>query len=200
MRQRASLHGARVPQGEGGGSLLQDPRLEVLGSGRAYYKKRGFSIEGARRLGQEAGFLGKDQVIYLYHPDIGLIIRRADGLPIGSEVLLDQALEADRQHSQNAMLRMQCWNEALHRCKHSPWLTNAVYEQLLQQMGLRTPSGRGYSDSHRQKSEHAQDRRKAKLPQPGELSTTPQPTATDRKSDRKRKPLRSPAIAPLPPA
>jgi hypothetical protein len=146
------------------------------------------------------GLLNRDQLAYTSNQNGRLTFERVDGLPIGAQQLLDRAWEADRQRINNGALYMQCWNETLHRCKRSPWLIPIVYKQLLQEMGLSLPTDRGYSDAHRQKSEYAQEHRTAKLPQPGESPTKPQPAATDRKPDRKRKPPRASAIVLQPPA
>jgi hypothetical protein len=190
----------RVPQEGGRDSTPREQPSAISGLARVYRNKKSVQIQIGIQAARDLGLLDRDQLVYTGDKNSDLTFKRVDGLPIGAEQLLDRAWEADRRRVDNGVLRLRCWNEALHRCKRSPWLTPVVYEQLLQEMGLSLPTDRGYSDAHRQKSEHAQERRKAKLPQLSEPPVEPQPAATDRKPGRKRKSPRASATALLPPA
>jgi hypothetical protein len=200
MKRRVSGHGVRVPPGGGRDSTPQNQAVSISGLARVHFTRKSVQIQIGFQAARALGLLDRDQLAYTSDQNGRLTFDRVDGLPIGAQQLLDRAWEADRQRVDNRVLFMQCWNEALHRCKDSPWLTTVVYEQLLQEMGLRTPDGRGYSNSHRQKSEQARERHKAKIPQGGVSLTEPQPVATDRKPRRKRKPSRASAITLVPSA
>jgi hypothetical protein len=195
MRKRASLHGVRCLPGRGGGSPLQDPRLQVLGTGRLYLGKRDGKLQAARSTWRDAGILHTDSLILALHPDGFLIAFRADGTPLGSETLRNQAFEADRRHLQEGFTRKLMWNEAERVEAISPGAGRALLDELARQGQYRAPSGRGFSPWHQAKSEQARERRKAKLPQLSESPVEPQPAATDRKPGRKRKSSSIPAIA-----
>jgi hypothetical protein len=190
----------RVPPGGGRDSTPQNQAVPVSGLARVYFTKKAVLIQIGFQAARDLGFLDRDQLVYTSDQHGEGTFKRVDGLPPGAEELLDRAWEADRQRIQKGALSMMTWNEAWHLCKRASWAVFEVYEQLRQERGLSLPTDHGYSDAHRQKSEQAQERRVAKLPQLGKSPITPQPTAPDRKSDRKRKPSRAPAIALLPPA
>jgi hypothetical protein len=200
VKKRASLHGARCLPGRGGASPLQDPRLKVLGTGRLYLGKRDGKLQAARSTWRDAGILHADSLILTLHPDGFLIVSRADGKPLGSEILRDQAFEADRQHLQEAFTRRLMWNEAERVEARSPGAGRALLDELARQGQLRVPSGRGFSPWHQAKSEQARERRETKLVQGEELPAEPHPRRGLKQPGRRRKPSRIPAIAPLPPA
>jgi hypothetical protein len=199
MKKRASLHGARCLPGRGGASLLQDPRLKVLGTGRLYVGKRDGKLQAARSTWRDAGILHSDPVILALHPDGFVIVLRADGQPLGSETLRDQAFEADRRHLQEGFTRRLIWNEAERVEARSPGAGRALLDELARQGQLRVPSGRGFSPWHQTKSEQARKRRTAKLPQLSEPPVEPQPVATDHKPGRKQKSTRASTVTLLPP-
>jgi hypothetical protein len=199
VKKRSSGHGVRVPQQGGRDSTPQNQAVPISGLARVYRNKKAVQIQLSIQAARDLGFLDRDQLAYTSDQSGQVTFWRVEGLPIGAEALLDQAWEADLQRIANGALFMQCWNEALHRCKRSPGTFREVFTLLLQEKGLSLPTGRGYSDVHRQKSEQAQERREAKLPQLSEPPIEPQPTATDRKPERKRKPPRAPTVTLLPP-
>jgi hypothetical protein len=176
----------RVLQEGGIDSPPRERTEAVSGLARVYRNKKAVQIQISIQAARDLGLLDRDQLVFTSDQRGHLTFKRVDGLPIGAEQLVDQAWEADSRRIHQAALRMQCWNAAARLCKRSPGAFAAVYEQLLQEMGLRTPSGRGYSDSHRQKSEQARERRGAKLSQLYEPSVELQPVATKRKPRGKR--------------
>ena len=188
-----------MPPGEGGASPLQDPRLKVLGTGRFYAGQRDGKLQAARSTWREAGILHRDTFVLSLHPDGFLILSRADGKPLGSEILLNRAFEADRQHLQEGFTRKLMWNEAERVEARSPGAGRALLDELVRQGQYRAPSGQGFSSWHQDKSEQARERREAKLPQGGELPTEPQPTAFQSPTGRKRKPSRASAVTLLSP-
>jgi hypothetical protein len=190
----------RVPPRGGRGLTPQNQAGSASGLARIYFYRRSVRIQFGFQAARALGFRDRDPLLFTVDQHRRLIFDRVDGLPIGAQQPLDQAWEADLQRIQKGALRMQCWNEALHRCKRSHENLVEVYTQLLQEKGLSLPTGRGFGDAHRQKSEQARERRKAKPSQGEELPAEPQPVAIERKPGRKRRPSHVPAIAPLPPA
>jgi hypothetical protein len=176
----------RVPPGGGRDSTPREQPSAISGLARVYRNKKSVQIQIGIQAARDLGFLNRDQLVYASDQSGQVTFKRVDGLPIGAQQLLDRAWEADLQRIDNRALYMQCWNEALHRCKRSPGTPTEVYKQLLQEKGLSLPTDRSYSDAHHQKSEQAQERRKAKPPQLSEPPVEPQPAATDRKPRRKR--------------
>jgi hypothetical protein len=200
MKQRVSSHGVRVLPQRGGDSKPQKRTGAVSGLARVYYTSKSVKIQFGFQAARDAGFRDRDQLVWAVDQHGRLTFERVDGLPTEAEALLDQAWEADLQRIANGALFMQCWNEALHRCKRSPETFPEVFTLLLQEKGLSLPTGRGYSDAHRQKSEQARALPTAKLPQGGESPAEPRTVATDRKPGRKQKPSRASTIALAPSA